>query len=157
VTLPLGSDYNYTRFWIRGQSANRRTLALSGRYEDGDYYSGTRRQIVAGINVRIRPGYIVYTNAEWNDVRLAEGRFSTNLFRVIGETQFTPFVALVNTVQFDTQTRVMGWQSRFRWIMQPGNDLYLVYTHNWSEDPSLDRFSTIDRRAASKLLYTHRF
>jgi hypothetical protein len=157
ISLPLGSEYNYSRFWVRGQTANRRVLALNLRYEAGDFYSGTRTQRSAGLNVRIRPGYIVYMNAEWNDVVLAEGGFSTNLFRVIGETQFTPFVALVNNVQFDTVSRVMGWQSRFRWIMKPGNDLYVVYTHNWQEDQMADRFSTIDKRIASKLLYTHRF
>jgi hypothetical protein len=96
-------------------------------------------------------------NAEWNDVRLAEGRFSSNLYRLVGETPFTPFVALVNNVQFDTVSRVMGWQSRFRWILRPGNDLSVVYTHNWREDPVLDRFDSLDRRAVSKLLYTHRF
>jgi hypothetical protein len=90
-------------------------------------------------------------------VRLTEGRFSSNLYRLVGETQFTPFVALVNTIQFDTVSRVMGWQSRFRWIVRPGNDLYVVYTHNWVEDPILDRFASLDRRAASKVLYTQRF
>jgi hypothetical protein len=157
IILPLGAHYTYSRVWIRGQTANRRVLALNGRYETGDYYSGTRRQIVTGLNIRLRPGYIVYTNAEWNDVRLAEGEFSTDLYRVIAETQFTPFVALVNNVQYDTQSRVVGWQSRFRWIMKPGNDLYVVYTHNWLDDPLTDRLRTLDRRAASKLLYTHRF
>ena len=39
----------------------------------------------------------------------------------------------------------------------PGNDIYIVYNHNWLEDPILDRFSTQDKRFASKLLYTHRF
>ena len=34
----------------------------------------------------------------------------------------------------------------------PGNDLYVVYTHNWVNDPLLDRFGTLDRRAASKVL-----
>jgi hypothetical protein len=96
-------------------------------------------------------------NGEWNDVRLAEGRFSSNLYRLVGETQFTPFIALVNNIQFDTVSRVMGWQSRFRWIVRPGTDLYVVYTHNWVEDPALDRFSSLDRRATSKVLYTHRF
>jgi hypothetical protein len=157
ISLPVGADYNYSRVWVRGQTANRRVLALNGRYETGRFYSGDRRQTVASLTIRARPGYIVYLNGEWNDVRLAEGRFSSNLYRVIGETQFTPFVALVNNLQFDTVSRVMGWQSRFRWILQPGNDLYVVYTHNWVEDPILDRFATLDRRAASKLLYTHRF
>jgi hypothetical protein len=54
-------------------------------------------------------------------------------------------------------SRVLGWQSRYRWILKPGNDLYVVYTHNWVEDPVRDRFGTLDRRAASKVLYTQRF
>ena len=157
ITLPLGAEYDYSRYWVRGQTANRRVLALNARYERGSFYSGTRTQTIAGLTLRARPGYIVYMNGEWNDVRLPEGRFSSNLYRVVGETQFTPFVALVNNVQFDTVSRVMGWQSRFRWILRPGNDLYVVYTHNWREDPLVDRFASLDRRASSKLLYTHRF
>jgi hypothetical protein len=41
--------------------------------------------------------------------------------------------------------------------MRPGNDLYVVYTHNWLENPVLDRFSSLDRRLASKVLYTYRY
>jgi hypothetical protein len=52
---------------------------------------------------------------------------------------------------------VLGWQSRFRWILKPGNDLYIVYTQNWLDDTILNRFSTLNRRAASKVLYTRRF
>jgi hypothetical protein len=33
----------------------------------------------------------------------------------------------------------------------------VVYTHNWLDDPLLDRFSTLDKRVASKVLYTYRF
>ncbi len=157
IELPAGAEYEYARFQFRGQTANRRVLAASWRYEVGDFYSGTRRQTVLGLTLRARPGYIVYLNGEWNEVELAEGRFTSNLFRVVGETQFTPFMALVNNLQFDTVSRVAGWQSRFRWIVKPGNDLYVVYTHNWLENPVLDRFATLDRRLASKVLYTHRF
>jgi hypothetical protein len=56
---------------------------------------------------------------------------------------------------------VLGWQIRFRWIRRPGNDLYFVYTHNWERlsDPTgaNRRFSTLDRRMASKLVYTLHF
>ena len=67
-------------------------------------------------------------------------------------------VALVNNVQFDSVSRVVGWQSRFRWIVTPGNDLFIVYTHNWLDpaDPSA-RFMTLDRRGAAKAVYTKRF
>jgi hypothetical protein len=157
ITLPVGAQYDFQRYIIRGQTANRRILAINGRRSWGEFYSGTREETVVNLNIRISPGYIIYTTGEWNTIRLAEGNFSTRLFRVIGETQFTPFIALVNNFQFDSQSSVLGWQSRFRWILQPGNDLYVVYTHNWIDDPLLDRFATLDKRAASKVMYTHRF
>ena len=43
-----------------------------------------------------------------------------------------------------------------RAILQPGNDLFFVYTHNWRE-LELERFATLDRRAVSKIADTHRF
>jgi hypothetical protein len=157
ITLPAGAQYDFTRFALRGQTANRRTLAIGARLETGGFYSGTRRQTIVQLTYRARPGHIVYVNSEWNQVQLREGRFSTNVYRLIGETQLSPFVTLVNNIQYDTQSYVLGWQSRFRWIVKPGNDLYLVYTHNWLDDTLLNRFSTLDKRVASKVLYTYRF
>ena len=157
ITLPMGGEYNYSRFALSGQTANRRTLALNGRFETGGFYSGTRRQTIAGLTVRARPGYIFSLNGEWNDVDLAEGQFTSNVFRVIADSQFSPFMAIVNNIQYDTVSRVMGWQARYRWIMKPGNDLYVVYTHNWLDDPVAGRFASLDRKLASKVLYTHRF
>ena len=157
ITLPLGAEYDFTRYRLFGQTANRRTLALNGRYEIGDFYSGTRTQRQVNLIVRARPGLIVYLGGEWNAVALPEGHFTTRLYRLVGETQVSPFIALVNDIQYDTQSATLGWQSRFRWILTPGNDLYVVYTHNWQEQPTLDRFSTLDKRLASKVLYTYRF
>ena len=131
--------------------------SINGRYEVGDFYSGTRTERQANLSIRVRPGLFLYLNSQWNRIKLAEGSFSTSLYRFTGETQFSPFIALVNTIQYDSQSAVVGWQSRFRWILMPGNDLYLVYTHNWLDDPVLNRFATLDKRAASKILYTYRF
>jgi hypothetical protein len=157
ITLPPGAEYDFMRWRVRGGTANRRIVAVNWRYEDGDFYSGTRRQFTSTVNLRLRPGHMFYLTGEWNDVDLREGSFVSNVYRVIGETQFSPFLFVVNNFQFDTVSRVAGWQSRFRWIMKPGNDLHLVYTHNWLENPVIDRFSILDRRFASKILYTHRF
>jgi len=52
---------------------------------------------------------------------------------------------------------VAGWQSRFRWIVRPGNDIYIVYTHNWLDDPLLAQLATQDRRLSTKAVYTYRF
>ena len=157
ITLPLGAVYDFTRYRVFIQTANRRTLAVAARVEAGEFYSGSRPQQQVNLTVRARPGLIVYVVGEWNAVTLPEGNFTTRLYRLIGETQFSPFISLVNDVQYDTQSSVLGWQARFRWIVTPGNDVYVVYTHNWLEEPFLDRFATLDRRAASKVLYAYRF
>lgn len=85
---------------------------------------------------------------------LAEGDFTTRLYRVDARTQFSPWIALSNNVQYDTLSQSLGWQMRFRWIRKPGNDLYLVYTHNWLDDA---RLTTLDRKAAMKVVQTFRF
>ena len=96
----------------------------------------------------------IQASSEYNDVRLAEGAFITRLYRLDARTQFSPWLALSNNVQYDTQSGQLGWQMRFRWIRTPGNDLYAVYTHNWRDDL---RLSTLDRRAAVKIVQTFRF
>ncbi len=157
ITLPLGAVYESNRYRIFGRTSNRRVLAVSARMETGGFYSGTRNQRIVNLAVRARPGLIFSTGGEWNRVKLPEGRFTTRLYRLVVDTQFSPFIALVNDIQYDTQSAVLGWQERFRWILTPGNDLYVVYTHNWLDQPTLDRFSTLDKRLASKVLYTYRF
>ena len=157
ITLPRGSEYSWTRYRFQASTAQRRMVAVSPTYEIGTFYNGTRRRIALDLNLRLRPGVIIYTSAELNHVDLDEGSFTTRLYRVVPELQFSPWIAWVNNIQYDSQSAVVGWQSRLRWILRPGNDLYLVYTHNWLDDPLQNRIYTLDRRAASKFLYTHRF
>jgi hypothetical protein len=88
-------------------------------------------------------------------VELAEGNFSTRVLRAIINTQFSPFISLANNIQYDSVSRVAGWQSRFRWIMTPGSDMYVVWLNNWLD--AGDHFNTLDRSAAVKLTYTYRF
>jgi hypothetical protein len=157
ITLPAGNTYSFTRYRVSASTASRRILSVSPTVEWGGFYSGSRLRLATDVNLRARPGLIVYLSSEWNRVTLAEGRFETRLFRAIGEMQFSPWVSLVNDLQYDTQSAVLGWQSRFRWILTPGDDIYVVYLQNWLDDPLTRRFSTLDRRASSKILYTHRF
>jgi hypothetical protein len=158
VTLPVGREYNFTRYRVQVDTAGRRLLSLRPEVEWGDFYSGDRVRLSLTSNVRPAPGILFTLATEWNKVQLAEGRFYTRLYRGVSELQFTPFMSWVNNFQFDTQSSVLGWQSRYRWIVRPGNDIYFVYTHNWLDDPlRASRFRSLDNRLSSKLLYTYRF
>ena len=158
VVLPTGAEYNFTRYELSMNTANKRIVSVQPSVEWGSFLSGHRREITMGLGLRPRPGVTVNVAYELNDVDLAEGKFETRLYRVVADTQFSPFMYLVNNIQYDSVSRVLGWQSRFRWILKPGNDIFFVYTHNWIDqlDP-VSRFQTFDRRAAAKAVYTKRF
>jgi hypothetical protein len=167
VVLPNGRRYNFTRYTIHGETANRRVIAVEGTVELGNFFSGTRKTLAGELTLRARPGVIVYSEVEWNKIDLAEGSFQTRIYRLTPELQFSPWVSWVNNFQYDNESRVLGWQSRFRWILTPGTDFYFVYTHNWRDFGFLPTarpfgdlrhdFMTQDRRAATKFIYTHRF
>jgi hypothetical protein len=158
ITLPVGTEYRFTRYSVQMRTAGRRLLSVNPEVEWGDFYSGHRVRLTMTSNVRPMPGVLFSVATEWNKVQLAEGRFYTRLYRGVSELQFSPFMAWVNNIQYDTQSAILGWQSRYRWIVRPGNDIYFVYNHNWLDDPLASRkFRSIDNRLSSKLLYTYRF
>lgn len=157
IELPAGTDYDFVRYKATFNTANRRIVAFQGKLEAGTFFSGTRKQVGVRVGFRPRPGVTVNFDNEWNRISLNEGRFDTFLHRLVVDTQFSPWLYLVNNVQFDSVSELMGWQSRLRWIVTPGNDLFVIYTHNWLDDNQFDRFVTQDRRGAAKFVFTHRF
>lgn len=154
VVLPAGSEYRFARYAVEVETASRRKLAVGVRTEFGTFFSGHRREIGVEAVLRPVPGWSIAVEGEHNEVDLAEGRFTTELVRTVVNTQFSPWTSLVNTLQYDSVSRVLGWQLRLRWITRPGNDLYFVYTHNWREE---GRFGTLSRQAAAKIVRTYRF
>ena len=157
VVLPAGQQYRFARYRVRAGTASQRVLSTSSSVELGSFFSGDRQEVVVGLGVRPRPGVVVNLATEWNRVDLPEGRFETRLYRVVADTQFSPWIYLVNNIQFDSVSALLGWQFRLRWILEPGNDLFVVYTQNWRDTALAERFLTQDRRAAMKFVYTHRF
>ena len=153
--LPSSSEYDYTRYAFGVSTAARRKISGDANASFGTFYSGHRRELSLDLNLRPRPGLFATLNASFNRVELAEGDFSTKTLRAVVNAQFSPFTSISNNIQYDSVSRVLGWQFRFRWILKPGNDIYLVWVNN-----SLDfgnQLMTIDRSLATKLVYTHRF
>ena len=159
VVLPTGSVYRFTRYQLEAQTADHRVVSVAPEFTWGDFYSGTRQELALRVDVRPRRGVVASFEAERNHLDLAEGSFTADVYRFSADTQFSPWISLANNLQYDTVSRLLGWQVRFRWIRRPGNDLYLVYTHNWHEPLTAGtrRFETLDNRLATKVVYTLRF
>ncbi len=158
VVLPSGAVYEFNRYRFRGSTAKQYVVSFDGELELGDFFSGRRRDYLLALGVRPHRGIALALEAERNLLDLAEGSFDTNVLRLTANTQVSPWLSLANKLQYDTVSRELGWQMRFRWIRRPGNDLYVVYTHNWNEIRAPgQRLATLDSRLATKLVYTLRF
>lgn len=157
VVLPDGSEYNFTRYRFDVRTANRRILSTRSSFEFGDFLSGTRESVLVNLGIRPFVGMVANLDTEWNRVSLPEGEFQPLLYRLTLDSQFNPWIFMVNNLQYDSVSDRLGWQIRFRWTIDPGNDLYVIYTQNWVDDIVRDRFLTQDRRGAAKIVYTYRW
>ena len=155
-------EYTNWRFNVRGRTTGRRRVSLNGEFAREGFWNGNRTQVEGGITFRPNPGLSVSTDIEYNDVTLPQGDFKASVYRVESGWDASPWISLNGNVQYDDVSELLGLFALMRWIVRPGNDVYLVYTHNWQQlDPlsdSLDRrFATISRGASLKVNYTYRF
>ena len=95
--------------------------------------------------------------AERNRVALPEGSFTTDILTLKVDFNVTPNLSWANLAQYDDESSVAGLQSRFRWILQPGNDLFLIFNRGWLRTLNDSRFEPLFDRSSAKLQYTVRF
>jgi hypothetical protein len=155
VIVPMGS-YQWHKFRTEANTATKRWWVIDFAYWWGGLYDGTIRQTGLGLTLKPSAHVAIALRADRNDVTLREGRFYTQVLTARADYNVTPNVSWQNLEQYDNESRVLSFQSRFRWILKPGNDLFLVLNRGWVKTFD-DRFEPSFDRASSKLQYTFRF
>jgi hypothetical protein len=155
VIVPAGS-YQFARYGVSVETATKRPWVVNFEANFGGFYNGTRRDLE--FELTLKPGHhlLLGLAAERADVDLVQGKFFTQLFALQADYNFTPNISWANTVQYDTESRILGFQTRFRWILKPGNDLFLVLNRGWFKTYEHDYIPSFDRGTV-KLQYTFRF
>ena len=150
-------EYRWNRFRAEANTATKRPVVVDAALWWGGFYGGTLRQIELGVTVKAGTHVSVAARTERNDGTLPEGIFSTRLFTLRADYNFSPNVSWSTLAQYDNESRIAGVQSRFRWILQPGNDLFLVLNRGWERSLADDRFAPVFDQGSAKLQYTFRF
>jgi hypothetical protein len=159
IVIPAG-DYRAWSWSAGAQSAGRRTLSGGVDVEQTDFWDGERTRMDFRGTIRPRRGVSLSTTYQRNEIRLEQGSFDTNLVRLSGSWNLSPMTSFTGNVQYDDVSRVMGLFARARWIVRPGNDIFLVWSHNWQNEVArlLDReFTLLSRGGALKVNYSYRF
>ncbi|MEM7199635.1 MAG: DUF5916 domain-containing protein [Planctomycetota bacterium] len=125
-------EYYETRFEAFASAADNRVLGGSVSVEWGDLFSGDL------LRWSVRPSFIpnryLQISAEYQEfiVNLNEGDFTTRVAEGRVDVTPSPDLAWRNLVQWDTNSRDLTFQSRLRWIREPGQDLFLVALFGWN-------------------------
>ncbi len=157
VVLQPG-DYRFNRFRTTIASARKRRLSAFVSAIYGDFWSGTAEQISSTVTFKLPPRFNFTLAANQTFAHLPEGDFIARILTSNIDYSISPFLTFSNLIQYDNRSDNLGWQSRVRWTLQPGRDLFIVFNQGWLQDPAGGfRFQAKDTKVSTKFQYTFRF
>lgn len=157
VVLPTG-EYRFTRWITQINSAAKRRVQASMKWLLGTYWSGHADEVMTTLAISIPPRFNFSFNTNQTFARLPEGNFAARIISSQISYSASPFLTFSNLIQYDNLSRNIGWQSRQRWIVRPGTDLFLVFSQGWMQDAAGGyRFSAQDRKVSAKIQSAFRF
>jgi hypothetical protein len=125
VVIPPGS-YQWSQWQVEATTASKRPWVVECELSKGGFYTGTMTQLSAKVMLKPSSHLALGLELERSDVSLAEGDFVAQVFSTRVDINATTNITWSNTIQYDTDSRILGFQSRFRWILRPGNDIFFV-------------------------------
>jgi hypothetical protein len=157
VTLSSG-DYRFNRWCLQLNTASKRRWKIDYESWFGAFWSGRASKFETGFSYKLAPHFQTGISLDQTFATLKEGDFVARLVVVKADYSVSPLLTFFNLVQFDNQDRSLGWQSRVRWTVRPGNDVFFVISQGWIQDEARGpRFRPTDTKVAGKLQYTFRF
>jgi hypothetical protein len=155
VAIQPGAYWFY-RHRFTFETAQNRPLSFKIDGETGSFYSGDSQELSPQMTWRKDAHVTTSFELQQYWVNLREGTFRTRLALFKLNYAFNPALTLSNFVQYDTDSRNIGLQARLRWMIRPGNELFLVVNHAWQQN-TFDRYEAILSNVRAKLNYTFRF
>jgi hypothetical protein len=131
VTLPAGS-YRFDRFRFEFESSRHRRWEFGATTWFGTFYNGRLFQQQNYLRFTTRTGsWQAGVSSEQNFGDVAQGKFIQRLYQLNFAYAFNPNLALTSFLQYDSESQNVGNNMRLRWIVRPGNDLFVVWNRSW--------------------------
>ena len=157
VVLPAG-EYRFTPWRIMAMTAQKRRLHGRVGFNFGNFWSGTAKVVETALTYNLPPRFSISLNTNQTFASLPQGNFIARIFSSQINYSVSPFLSFSNLIQFDNRSENLGLQSRVRWTIEPGNEVFFVFGQGWIQD--IDRgysFRRQDSKLATKVQYTFRF
>jgi len=158
VIIPPGS-YDFTRWRLEAQTSEHRPVQFGTTTWFGTFYNGHLTQWEEYLRWTSPKGKIQLDLDMENDFgHLPAGNFVQRLWSVRAAYAWNPNLVLSSFIQYDTASENVGTNTRLRWTIRPGNDLFIVWNRGWQRivtDPHVSLVPQSDL-VAVKLRWTFR-
>lgn len=159
VVIPPG-DYTFTRWRFEAQSSAHRPLQFGTTTWFGQFYNGHLTQQINYLKWTSPKGRVQFEFDTQNDfAHMPEGNFVQKLWQAQAAYAWSPNLILTSFIQYDTDSQNVGTNTRLRWTIKPGNDLFIVWNRGWQRlltRPDLSLVPQTDL-IAIKLRWTFRY
>jgi hypothetical protein len=155
IVIPPG-DYRYTAWIAEAQTAERRRWVAEIETRWGSFYDGDLTRIETRLALKPSAHVLLGFEGEWSRGTLPAGRFTTKVLAGRLELNFSPDLGWSNLVQYDSDSRELGFQSRLRWRVRPGSDVFVVFNRGWVREEDGVYRPYFDRGSA-KVQHTFRW
>jgi len=153
VTIPPGK-YHYDEGGIRIESGRSRDLRVRLLVGGGSFYDGWRFTLIPLVTWRPSQHWLFEASYQYNDIALGAGSFHTHLARLQVSIQFTADISWTTLAQWDNQSNDLGINSRLRWIIEDGRELFLVFNQDLDTE---DGVRVLRTEPILKLFWSFRF
>lgn len=154
IIIPTG-DHDFNRIEVSSSTSSSREFSLGVEIEAGEFFDGDR--LDATIEAQWRPSPNLMLGLEWeqNYIDLPDGEFEVHVASARVNLFFTPDISWTNLIQWDNESESLGINSRIRWIIEPGNEIFFVV--NQAFDTFDNRFDRTSTEVTTKIGWTFRF
>lgn len=154
VIIPQDA-YDWWAQTVKLKTKGSRNVWGEASYRWGDFFSGQRTDITGSVNWKVAVPVFVGAKVQSSVVDLPQGNFTANIYQSSLNFMFSPEITLNNYIQYDNASDLIGLQSRFQWIVRPGNEIILVWTSRYGQ---FNGIRSMDEGSARvKLKYNIRF
>jgi len=156
VVIPPG-EYDYTRYQLNLSSGEARPFSASLNSTVGDYYNGRSWESTAGLNWKPNANLSFDFSYEYTQYDMPDKSVDTRVVEFENVITFSPSLSIVNLIQYENVSDTIGFNSRMRWNLQSGQDIWFVLGHGMRDENEDGDFTDLETTATFKVRYTFRY
>lgn len=158
IVIPPG-EHSFERWGGFIRTASFRKFRVQLRVDDGGYFNGDRLRLRPELEWRPNEHLAFKFQYEYNKFEFPGNQeATTRQITFENEISFNSKMSLVTLAQYDNVSEDIGINSRFRYNLSAGQDIWFVLNHNMNRDVLVDdRFHSTESLAVAKIRYTFRY